>query len=284
MDNSCVLITNGNLFSMIALGDWIRRHGRQILKVYVTQKLPSSKGNVRGVLSLLYNSGWSYTYFKIWANRLFPKRLRGRHLPGSVEDYLRLCGLDAPVTPVNTANDETVVAAIREASPDYLLSFSATHRFRDPLIASPTKAAINVHYGALPAYAGLSPYFWHLHNREARFGVTLHRIVPELDAGPIIEQVTESTEGTRTCLELLLRMTSCVSPMLERFFQGTTTLQDANPQDPAGKSYFRHPTRGQMREFRANGLRMMDRRSREMTVGEIVKLDETAREKCQAGE
>ena len=37
----CVLVTNGNLTSMIALSGWLKSHGSKILKIYVTYKLPS---------------------------------------------------------------------------------------------------------------------------------------------------------------------------------------------------------------------------------------------------
>ena len=272
MNKSCVLITNGNLFSMIALGEWLAQCGKSILKVYVTRKPPSSKGNIRGVMSMFWNSGFSYTWFKIWANKLFPMKLRRKGLPASVKDYLHLCGYQTPVETVDSANTVAVVADIRSLEPDYLVSFSATHRFKEPLIESPKHGAINVHYGALPAYAGLSPYFWHLYNGESSFGVTLHQIVSKLDAGPIIEQDKGSMEGARTALEVLLRMAAKVSPMLLRFFNGETTLEAATPQDPTGRSYFKHPTRSQMRQFRRNGFRMMDAASRKATIDRVRQL------------
>lgn len=272
MNDSCVLITNGNLFSMIALGEWLTHCGDSLLKVYVTRKLPSSKGNIRGVMSMFWNSGLSYTWFKVWANKLFPMWLRRKGLPASVEDYLRLCGYQTPVEAVDSTNTEAVVSDIRSLEPDYLVSFSATHRFKEPLIESPKHGAINTHYGALPAYAGLSPYFWHLHNGESSFGVTLHQIVSKLDAGPIIEQNKGSMEGARTALEVLLPMAATVSPMLLRFFNGETTLEAATPQDPTGRSYFKHPTRSQMRQFRRNGFRMTNAASRKATVDRIKQL------------
>ncbi len=264
-----VLITNGNTFSMLALSGWLSEYATGLRKVYVTYKLPSTRGNLRGVLDMWRKSGGAYTYLKIWANKLFPRTLRHEGLPANVEEYLRRLGCSAPVEPVESVNTPAVVAEVASLQPDYLVSFSATQRFHPPLIETPRIAAVNTHYGALPAYAGLSPYYWHLHNREEQFGVTLHQIVPRLDAGPIIEQTLGSMNGATTALELMLRMAACVSPMLVRLFAGDTCVADARPQPPTGRSYFRHPTREQVREFRANGLRMLDSASRTRALAAV---------------
>ena len=278
-DNSFVLITNGNTMSMIALADWLSRYGQHLLKVYVTYRLPSTRGNLRGVLSMLRHSGWSYTYLKIWANKILPMRLRKKGLPANVAEFIDLCGLDSVVEPVASVNTEEVVSEIRELAPDYLVSFSATQRFKEPLIDSLAKAAINTHYGALPAYAGLSPYYWHLHNRERQFGVTLHHIIPKLDAGPIIEQVIDNMADAKTALEVLLRMAACVSPMLNRFFDSPVSVQQSNPQPSEGRSYFGHPTKEQVREFRTSGLAMMDGASKAKVFESITQLAQLARDR-----
>ncbi len=271
-ENDFVLITNGNTMSMIALGEWLIQCGQGLRAIYVTYRLPSSKGNVRGILSMLRKSGWSYTHMKIWANRLLPSRLRRTGLPASVAEFVELCGIGVPVKPVASVNTDEIVREIRSLAPDYLVSFSATHRFREPLIQSPTKGAINTHYGALPAYAGLSPYYWHLHNREKEFGVTLHRIASKLDAGPIIEQVRGDMEGATTALEVLLRMAAKVSPMLIRFFRNETSLENARSQPLKGRSYFRHPTRQQVRQFRSHCYRMLDSEAKKKAIAAVDKL------------
>ncbi len=272
--NRCVLITNGNVLSMLALGGWIAKYGASLAKVYVTTRLPSERSRTRGVLRMLARSGWSYTYFKLWVNLLAPRRLRRMGLPASVGEFIRLCGYDTPVEPVSTVNDPAVIGEIAQLAPAWLVSFSATERFKQPLISTPTRAAINTHWGALPAYAGLSPYFWHLMHNEPTFGVTLHRIDLQLDAGPVIEQLTEDMSGVRTALEVALRMTACVSPMLCRLFDGKTSLANLRGQDHTQRTYFRHPTRAQMRQFRVAEFRMQSRDSRQMLLDRVKGLAE----------
>lgn len=248
------LITNGNLLSMISLGDFLLDHRADIAAVFVTTRLPSQQSNLMGLISMLRQSGWDYTHFKIYLNRLLPMRLKRQGLPASVAELLALAGCSAMIREVPNINAPAVIEEVRATRPEILLSFSATQKFSDALISAPSRCAINAHYALLPAYAGLSPYFWYLHQQEKDCGVTLHQIVSKLDAGPVIEQRRFPTEGIRTVAALLLKQMEIVSPMLARFYEGTTSEKSATPQDLSKRSYFRHPTRRQVAEFRRRGF------------------------------
>jgi methionyl-tRNA formyltransferase len=271
------LITNGNLLSMIALGDFLLDHRADIGAVFVTTRLPSQKSNVFGLLSMLRHSGWDYTHFKVYLNRLLPMRLKREGLPSSVAELLALAGCSAPVREVANINDRAVIEEVRATRPEILLSFSATQRFSDALIGTPSRCAINAHYALLPGYAGLSPYYWYLHQQEKECGVTLHQIVSKLDAGPIIEQQRFSTDNVRTVAALLLKQMELVSPMLERFYDGTTSERLATPQDLSKRSYFRHPTRQQVAEFRRRGFSFCSEEDTQRLVMAARRLRDRAR-------
>lgn len=251
---STVLITNGNLLSMLSLGDWLAEYGHALKAVIVTTKLPSTKSNVTGLFDMFRRSGFDYTHFKLNTNRFLPGRLTLRNLPTTVPDLLRHYGCPADVIYVNNVNDPRVIERIRGYAPQILLSFSATSRFCDELIEVPARVAINIHYALLPEYAGLSPYFWYLHHREPVCGVTMHVIHSKLDAGPIICQERFETRGINSVLGLLLKQMELVSPALCRLYSGDLHEKDAVPQNLDKRSYYRHPTRQQIREFRRNNL------------------------------
>ena len=267
-----VLVTNGNILSLISLGPFLRRFHDQIAGVVITTRLPSQKSNVAGVFSMLRQSGWNYTRFKLTTNVFLPMQLRRQGLPSSVPDFLRHLGSRAEVISVAKVNTPDVLQRVREMKPDLLLSFSATTRFKDELIAIPARAAINAHYALLPAYAGLSPYFWYLRNRELESGVTLHQIVSKLDAGPIIEQQRFSLAGLRTVGAVLRRQMECVSPLLIRFYEGRTSEHDAAPQDLSKRSYFGHPSRADMRALAAGGFRCSEREDLDAMLRSVREL------------
>lgn len=272
MGQSTVLITNGNVMSMLALAGWLSKHGQHLRKVYVTDRLPSAKNNLHGLRDMVLGSGLGYSYLKVWTNRLLPLQLRLMGVPAGVGDLIRSLGLQCEVEAVQSVNSPSVLNEISQLDAEYLVSFSATQRFSDDLISSVRGPAINVHYGALPAYAGLSPYFWHLHNHEITFGVTLHQIISKLDAGPIIEQVHDVIGDTKSALGLALKMASHVSPLLCRFYEGVTTVDSATPQPERGRTYFRHPSRDQVKRFRRAGYMFLDNASKRAVHFEAQRL------------
>ncbi|HVN67247.1 MAG TPA: methionyl-tRNA formyltransferase [Candidatus Sulfotelmatobacter sp.] len=56
------------------------------------------------------------------------------------------------------------------------------------LLALPQKGFINVHASLLPKYRGAAPIQWALLNGEKETGITVFKLVEQLDAGPIIAQ------------------------------------------------------------------------------------------------
>jgi methionyl-tRNA formyltransferase len=51
---------------------------------------------------------------------------------------------------------------------------------------------LNLHQSALPKYRGVGSINWALKNGEAAHGATLHELTAEVDAGPVLAQVTYS--------------------------------------------------------------------------------------------
>ena len=253
-----VIVTNGNLLSLLGLGGFLCRYHQQVAAVAITTRLPSQKSNVLGVLSMLRKSGYHYTHFKLLTNLLLPRRLRRRGLPSTGVEFMRHLGATAAVIETPDVNQPEIVERLRGFKPEILLSYSATTRFDDPLIGVPSQAAINLHYALLPEYAGLSPYFWYLRNRATECGVTLHSINSRLDAGPIIEQRRFSMEAHPSVFSVLLEQTVQASVVLQRFYAGETAIEGATPQELSRRSYFRHPSRGDVRALFRHGHRFYE--------------------------
>ena|GEM_PF-2057932 len=254
-----VLITNGNLVSLLGLGEFLCRFHNRIAAVFVTTRLPSRKSNLLGVLSMWRHSGFAYTHFKLLNNVLLPRKLRRCGLPTTVVEFLRHVGSKAPVFETADINRPETVEHVRDFNPEILLSSSATSRFCDELVETASQVAINTHYALLPAYAGLSPYFWYLRNRESECGVTLHQIISKLDAGPIIEQQRFSMERLCTVCAVLLEQLARVSPMLIRFYERETSEASARPQDLSKRTYYGHPAREDVARLFGQGFAFYDR-------------------------
>lgn len=255
-----VIVTNGNMPSLLGLGEFLARNHLEIPAVFVTTKLPSRASNIEGVYSMWRESGSRYTFFKLLINVFLPRLFELQGIPASLPTFLRRINAVTDIIHADNINREDLVDRVRSYAPEILLSYGATSRFNAPLIDTPSVAAINFHYALLPQYAGLSPYYWYLHNREVECGVTLHRINAQLDAGPVVEQRRFPLENHRSVLSVLMQQASMASPILNRLYAGEIRLDSELPQDLTQRSYYRHPSRQEVREFVRGGGRFIERR------------------------
>lgn len=101
------------------------------------------------------------------------------------------------------------------------------------LDASP-RGGVNVHPSRLPRYRGPSPFFWQIRLGEVQGGITIHRMTPELDLGPILRQSAIDISATETKGGLTVRLARLaarlVPEVLDHLEGGALT---EHPQDPA---------------------------------------------------
>jgi methionyl-tRNA formyltransferase len=97
---------------------------------------------------------------------------------------------------------------------------------------------INVHASLLPKYRGASPVHRAVINGDATTGVTIMRVVKELDAGPMLSRVEVPIGGddTTTIVEsmLAIRGAEALIAALDAIEAGTAIEE---PQDPSAVSY-----------------------------------------------
>ena len=121
--------------------------------------------------------------------------------------------------------DIGVVAAYGKILPDWLL-------------AAPRFGLINVHASLLPRYRGASPVHRAVINGDAETGVTIMRVVKELDAGPMFAavRVPIAIDDTTTIVEsaLAIRGAELLVSTLDAIEAGTAR---ETPQDPALVTY-----------------------------------------------
>ncbi len=139
---------------------------------------------------------------------------------------------------------------IRGLGPDVLLTAN-TRIIGAPVIGLARTAALNVHTGKLPEYAGLDSIFWALYHGENQIGVTVHYLTRELDGGDILLQRLLPV-GRDFSLESLTDAAhragaEMVVEAVARIERGPVI---AAPQDPRRRACLPWPTRAQRRELR----------------------------------
>ena len=94
-------------------------------------------------------------------------------------------------------NQQRYVELARESRAEVGISVNWKTLIREPLLSEFRHGIINAHTGDLPRYRGNATPNWAILNGESKIVLTLHRMVAELDAGPILLQaalaIDEST-------------------------------------------------------------------------------------------
>ncbi len=86
--------------------------------------------------------------------------------------------------------------------PDFLVVVSYGQILSEEILAFPVVAAVNVHASLLPKLRGASPLQHAILQGLPETGVTVQRMVKELDAGPILAQSTVKPDNRETFLTL----------------------------------------------------------------------------------
>ena len=98
-------------------------------------------------------------------------------------DVAAAWGLDTG--PAERVMEASFADELRTLAVDLLLNVHSLFILPDAVLEAPRLGAYNLHPGPLPAYAGLDVVSWAILNGETRHGVTIHRMVSRVDAGPI---------------------------------------------------------------------------------------------------
>ncbi|MBP5096925.1 formyltransferase family protein, partial [Pseudomonas protegens] len=112
------------------------------------------------------------------------------------------------------ANHPLWIERIAKLNPDYLFSFYYRNLLSEPLLATSSKGAFNLHGSLLPRYRGRAPANWVLVKGETETGVTLHRMVKRADAGAIIAQERVAIERSDTALSLHHKLRDAAASLL----------------------------------------------------------------------
>ena len=127
---------------------------------------------------------------------------------------------------------------VRALDPELSVVVAYGQILKPEVLALPPLGSINVHASLLPELRGAAPIHWSIIRGYAETGVTIMRMVEELDAGPILYQVREPIGADETASELSLRLSEIGA---EALVEALALLEgdaiDETPQDHARATY-----------------------------------------------
>lgn len=154
-----------------------------------------------------------------------------------------------PVYTPTDPNEPAFVELLRGLQPDFIFSCYYRLMLKQPLLALPSRGALNLHGSLLPRYRGRCPLNWVLIHGEPLTGLSLHYMEVTPDSGDLVAQIQIPIAPEDTAWTLSEKMTEaagkvmrCVYPLLRA---------DAAPrirQDHSRATYFggRRPADGRI--------------------------------------
>lgn len=87
--------------------------------------------------------------------------------------------------PEKLGEDKTLLEKFKLNPPDFLITFAYGQLLPEDWLSLPKKFALNVHASILPRYRGASPISAAILNGDEKTGISLMKMVKEMDAGPV---------------------------------------------------------------------------------------------------
>lgn len=166
---------------------------------------------------------------------LFPSRLAALCVRLGIP-----CSVEADM---NAAEFRTRLTA---SGADILLTFHCDQILSATTIGTLRLGGLNVHCGRLPLHRGPVPTLHALLEPVPRFGITVHRLVPRIDAGAILAQATPELPPDISAIEAAIRLHDAAIPLLDdvlgRLAQGPVAETPLIPQ-----AYCGFPTPAELR-------------------------------------
>jgi methionyl-tRNA formyltransferase len=126
------------------------------------------------------------------------------------------------------------IEALRSLAADVFVVAAYGQMLPRTILDMPRLGTINVHASLLPRHRGATPIHAAIRQGDTETGVTIIRLVPELDAGPMLGAVRTPIGSRETTGELEARLADLAGPLtltvLDQLAAGTATTVE---QDPA---------------------------------------------------
>lgn len=146
--------------------------------------------------------------------------------------YLEVVAAVSPGVDVIVSNHpERWAAMLAPLRPDLIVSGGFPWRIPADVLALPRLGAINFHDALLPRHRGPNATGWAFRMGDTETGLTIHRLTPEFDTGPILAQagvpITDDDNLSSLMAKLVDRAPGLLRRALERVAQG----EEGDPQD-----------------------------------------------------
>ena len=162
---------------------------------------------------------------------------RGRSLaPSAVKEFAEAEAI--PVFQPPKARAPEFVEQLESIGPELNVVVAYGQILSRALLDAPSQGSVNLHPSLLPKLRGAAPINWAIIRGHDVTGVTTMRMSEELDAGPILRQVTEPILPGETATDLTVRLSELgAEVMIETLALMELGELEERPQDDTEATY-----------------------------------------------
>ncbi len=165
-----------------------------------------------------------------------PDRPRGRGQKPAATAVKKVASrLGLEVYQPRTANSSDCVERLREADAELGVVIAYGEVLKPEVLATTREGYLNVHASLLPEYRGSAPINWAVMRGEQRTGVSIIRMSPVLDAGPVLASREVAIGPEETAGELHERLAhlgaEALVEVVSRLAEGRAPQERAQPAE-----------------------------------------------------
>lgn len=160
-----------------------------------------------------------------------------------------------PATTVASVNSGTTQGMLEALQPDLIVTCHFDQILTPETIAIARLGGINLHPSLLPLHRGPMPCFWAAADGNNEFGVTVHRMVPRIDAGAILAQRSVSPPPGASVCGTARALHGVGAEMLLQVIDEIAAGRDRGVEVPA-LPYRGFPGRGDLATAAKRGVRL----------------------------
>jgi methionyl-tRNA formyltransferase len=128
-------------------------------------------------------------------------------------------------------------AMLAPLRPDLIVCGGMPWRLRPELLALPRLGAINIHPALLPRYRGPAAVEWALRNGDPEIGLTVHRMSPDFDTGPILAQASVPLTDDDDFASLMAKFMPIAPALFGQAIERVARGDPGEPQDESRATY-----------------------------------------------
>ena len=145
----------------------------------------------------------------------------------------------APVVTLKGKNWTKIIKFITSKKPDLGIVAGFSHILPNDILEIPRYGFWNLHAGRVPKYRGGSPLNWQMINGEVRAGLSILKMTPGIDDGPILSSASFKIAHTDTISDLHIRANQLFPLLLIPLLSNPSkSLHNSKVQSRIGGKYW----------------------------------------------